>query len=350
MKKKIDFLLVGQGLAGSMLYWWLTQNGKNVLVVDRYHPFSSSRVAPGIIHPITGRRIVKTWMADTLIPFAEQTYRDIEKHFNETLFHKMNILELVHSVKEQNDWMMKSSSPEMKNYFSDENTNTLYNDVLQGEPKKISISQSGWLNIPGLIGFLRKEMESTESIWNEDFEHDSLAFHDDEVVYKNITASRIIFCEGYQAIHNPLWKHLPFLPAKGEVLTIRSEELSLDHILIKSMFILPCGNHLFKIGATYSWDELNETPTEKAKEHLLNLLHDVVDVSYEVVDHQAGVRPTVKNRRPFIGFHHEHKQAGIFNGLGTKGVLLAPYFANHFAEHLLGKTELMKEVNVARIN
>ena len=75
-----------------------------------------------------------------------------------------------------------------------------------------------------------------------------------------------------------------------------------------------------------------------------------MNVPFEVVDHKAAVRPTVKERRPFIGIHPNHKQIGIFNGLGAKGVLLAPFFASHFSEYLLGKTELMKEIDVKRFN
>lgn len=348
MSRKFDYIIVGQGLAGSMFYHSLVKRGKNIFVIDKFNATSSSNVAPGIIHPITGRRIVKSWLADTLFPFAEETYREIEKEFDEQLFFRTNILELIHSVKEQNDWSIKSSLPEMRNYFSGENTDDLYNDVLVDQPKKISISMSGWLHVTKLISLIRQQIITNNLLLNENFDSNQLELLPDGVVYKNIEADKIIFCEGYRALQNPYWKHLPFLPAKGEVLTIRSEQLQLNHILIKAMFILPIGDHLFKVGATYSWDNVNEVPTEKAKEDLLNQLHKVINVPYEVVDHKASVRPTVKDRRPFIGFHHMHQHVGILNGLGTKGVLLSPYFSNHFAEYLSGKTELMKEVNVNR--
>jgi glycine/D-amino acid oxidase-like deaminating enzyme len=307
-------------------------------------------VAAGIIHPITGRRIVKTWMVDTLFPAAESTYREIEKHFHEQLFFRKNILELIHSAKEQNDWSIKCSSPEMKNYFSDEKTQNLYSDVLTDDPKKISIAQAGWLNVARMIQLFRKQLKENNMLLDEDFIHDQLSLHADGVTYKNIHADKIIFCEGYHASQNPFWKHLPFLPAKGEVLTIHSDQLNLDHIVTKTIFILPLGNHLFKVGSTYSWGELNEEPTEKAKNELVSQLKKIINVPFEVVDHKAAVRPTVKDRRPFIGLHPNHPQVGIFNGLGTKGVLLAPYFANHFAEHLVNSGKLMEEADVKRFS
>ncbi len=348
MKTKYDFLIVGQGLAGSLLYRALINGGKNVFVIDQFNSSSASNIAPGIIHPITGRRIVKTWMADTLIPFAEKTYREIEKHFDENLFFRKNILELIHSVKEQNDWTMKSSSEEMKNYFSNEETDGLYNGFLIDDPKIISVQQSGWLNVAKMVQLFRKQLVQDHSLHEGVFQFHDLVLTDEGIIYQNKFAEKIIFCEGYRAIQNPFWMDLPFLPSKGEVLTIRAEHLGLDHILSKTISILPLGEHIYKVGSTYSWNELDESPTEQAKENLLNQLRKIIHSPFEVIGHQAAIRPTVKDRRPFIGFHHEHKQVGIFNGLGTKGVLLAPYFANHFAQHLLEKSELLKDVDVKR--
>ncbi len=348
MNSKYDYLIIGQGLAGSMLYWFLSKSGKKVLILDKFNSTSSSNIAAGIIHPITGRRIVKTWMADTLIPFAEKTYSEIEDQFPEKLFFKKNILELIHSAKEQNDWSTKMTSEEMNGYFTNENTDHLYNDVLIDPTKKISITKSGWLNISKMTGLFRKQLSDQNRLLDEEFDSKSLQLLKNGIRYKEIHAEKIIFCEGAKALQNPFWKHLPFLPAKGELLTIYSDKLNLDHILTKTIFILPIGKNLFKVGSTYSWDELDEIPTEKAKENLLAQLRKIINVSFEVVDHKAAIRPTVKDRRPFVGLHLEHHQVGIFNGLGTKGVLLAPYFANHFAEHLLGKSELMEEVDVKR--
>ena len=350
MKLKVDYLIIGQGLAGSLLYWFLAKQGKKVFVIDQYHASSASNIAPGIIHPITGRRIVKSWMADILIPFAETTYRELEEQFREKLYFKKNILELIGSLKEQNDWSTKSSSEEMKKYFSDENTDGLYRDIMADDFKMFSVTQSGWLHVSKMIRLFRELLLLENHLLEAEFVHEDVSFKDKGIIYKNIQAEKIIFCEGCRAIQNPYWKHLPFLLSKGEVLTIRAEQLRVDHILSKTITILPIGDNLFRVGSTYSWDELNEYPTEFAKEKLLHKLSKIINVPFEVINHQAGIRPTVKDRRPFIGMHHKQNHVGIFNGLGTKGVLLAPFFSQHYTDYLLGKTNLMEDIDIKRFS
>jgi glycine/D-amino acid oxidase-like deaminating enzyme len=170
------------------------------------------------------------------------------------------------------------------------------------------------------------------------------------VEYKGHWAQRIIFCEGQYTQQNPYWNHLPFNPAKGEILTIRAENLPTDAIVSKGIFVLPLGNHTYKIGSTYYWDDKEEQPTERGRSELTQKLEEVITVPYEVIDHKAALRPTVTDRRPLIGLHPQYPSIGIFNGLGTRGVLLAPYFARHFMQHLLDGEELNSEVNVGRFD
>ena len=106
------------------------------------------------------------------------------------------------------------------------------------------------------------------------------------------------------------------------------------------------GKKLFRVGSTYAWKFENNLPTQEAKEYLIAELKQMIKIPFEVVAHEAAIRPTVQGRRPFLGVHGKHKQVGIFNGLGTKGVLLAPYFANHLSGFFAGENELMEEVNV----
>ncbi len=344
--KKVDYIIVGQGIAGTFLSWFLMKNGKTFFVIDDKKESSASNVAAGIIHPITGRRIVKTWMADTLLPFAHNAYQAIETHFNQKIFHPLPVLELLSSVKEYNDWITRSE--ELSSYIESSDVGSVYDDVLNQAFKKIIIKQSSWIDIGTLLRCFRNYFLKKNILLEEKFDINLLKLTDERVEYKNNSSEKIIFCEGVEALKNPFWRHLPFIPAKGEMLTIRAE-MKLDHIINRKIYILPIGENLFKVGSTYTWKFQNELPSSEAKDFLVTQIKSILGIPFEIIEHKAAIRPTVKNRRPFLGLHQQHKQVAIFNGLGTKGCLLAPYFANHLTDFLIGKGDLMDEVNVGML-
>ncbi|MEO8085799.1 MAG: FAD-dependent oxidoreductase [Bacteroidota bacterium] len=343
--RKVDFIIVGQGIAGTFLSWFLLKNKKTFIVIDEQKQASASKVAAGIIHPITGRRMVKAWMADTLIPFAQHTYQEMEAHFSRKIFHPFPIIELLSTAKEYNDWMSRSEDAGMQPYIENMKAENLYSEVLQHFSQKIIVKKTSWVNIGTFLSTFRDFILEEKMIEEEKFDHDQLVLENDEVRYKDMRAGKIIFCEGVEALHNPFWKMLPFLPAKGEILIVEAK-MNLQHILNRKIYILPIGNNLFKVGSTYTWKFDDANPTIEAREFLISQLKLILKIPFEVVDQMAAVRPTVKNRRPFLGLHPEHNQIGIFNGLGTKGCLLAPFFADHLAGFLCGRNELMKEVDV----
>lgn len=347
---KVNYLIIGQGIAGSLLSYQLMKRGKTVFVVDKYDSNSSSNVAAGLFNPITGRRIVKTWKADLLLPFAETTYKALEEDLGIFFYHKKNIFKIFTSVKEQNDWISKSESPEFKNYVLPDGNYTLGNKSIPTVFGGFEITNSGFIDLVLLLKEYKQKLLTTGALAEEVFDYADISVTDETVSWKNIVADKIIFCEGYKAIHNPYFKDLPFVLTKGELLTIHAPDLALQKIVTKGVFLLPIGDHSYKVGSTYTWNEVDEIPTEKGKNDLLEKLDAILNCPYEVIDHQAGVRPTVKDRRPFIGMHPTYKNVGIFNGMGTKGALLAPYFAEHFTDHLEDGTALDKEVDIKRFD
>ena len=182
----------------------------------------------------------------------------------------------------------------------------------------------------------------------DEFEFDSLQIKKDNIQYKSIIAKRIIFCEGYKAIKNPLFNYLPFKLTKGEVVTVKLPGFEKEKVANKGAFVLPLGNDLYKIGATYEWQDLTELPTEKGLLELEDKLKKLVDLPFERLKHEAGIRPTVEDRRPLIGLHPQHSPVVIFNGMGTKGVMLAPFFANQLIRYLEEGEPLDKEVDIER--
>lgn len=345
MRTNFDFIIVGQGLAGTLLAHFLTNNGKTVLIIDQFNHSSSSNIAAGIIHPITGRRLVKSWLFDDAYPIARSTYYEIALKFNQSFFQELSILEIYTSIKNRNDWIAITVEEQIKNLVEGELTANEISGV-EMPYGGVVLNATGYLNIKKMLAFYRNYFEESDAILNEQFRFEDLIISDNQIQYGAVSATRIIFCEGFHAFQNPYFKTLPYQFAKGEILIMECPGLSEDYIINKSIYIQPLGNSKFRMGATYEWNQLDFEPTEMACEKLIELFASVVKLPFKVIAHYAAVRPTVKGRRPLIGMHTNYKPIGIFNGLGTKGVLLAPYLAKHFTEHLLFGKPLMKEVTI----
>ena len=140
-------------------------------------------------------------------------------------------------------------------------------------------------------------------------------------------AKHIIFAEGFGLYANPYFNYLPLDGTKGELFIIKAPKLNLDVIINTSVFILPLGNDLFKVGATYNWQDKTSIPTEEGKSELLTRIYEILDCDFEIIEHFAGIRPTVRDRKPLIGTHSKFSRLHILNGLGTRGVMLGPSMA-----------------------
>lgn len=344
----LDFIIIGQGVAGSFLAAELLQRGCKILVIDKLNFSSASNIAYAVINPITGRRMVKTWLADELIPCAEKTYRQLEKNFSEQFFAPVKIVRLFSSVKEQNDWSARCADADYEKYLS--NSAVVHFDSGKIKNDFGGFEINGGYKIAAAMFFasLRRFFKEKNVLLEEEFQFENLVHETDGVRYKNHTARKIIFCDGAHALQNPYFKFLPFQPAKGEILILKIENLHEEKIISHEIAIAPLGKDLYYIAATHDWNFHDSLPSEGGKTELLANLSAVLKLPFKVIEHKAAIRPTVKDRRPFIGFHPQFQNVGIFNGMGTKGFSLAPYFAKHFAENLLEGKELMREVNVVR--
>ena len=209
------------------------------------------------------------------------------------------------------------------------------------------IPLSGFVDLTGLIDGYRSFLGSLGLLREETLEPSDLKLGLGEVVYRGVSANKILFCDGIKSQKGRFFGWLPFQPVKGEIVTIESDA-EFDRIINRGVFLLPQGRGKYKVGATYDWEDTSNKITDSARRELCRRLDHLLRLEYEVVDQVAGIRPASKDRRPFIGFHPEFEQIGIFNGLGTKGVSLAPYFAERFSNCLEKGSELDSEVNISR--
>lgn len=350
MNKKVDYIIVGQGLAGSILALTLLKRGRSVIVIDDANPSTASKIAAGLFNPVVFKRLVKSWLADDLLPYMDMFYPEMEKLLGTEFYFSKRILKPFAEEQEKSLWLKKTEESIGK-YLNA----TIYHEDLNGivfNPFGISeVMHAGNLNTIQFLTSSNDYLKGNDFFIEENFSYDQVELKENFVNYKNISADKIIFCEGFKTTENPFFKWLPFKLTKGETLTIKLPDehvIPFEVVINKAVFILPLGGNTYKVGATYEWADLSEKTTEKGRLDLSEKLQKVLKVPFEILCQQAGIRPTVSDRRPLIGLHPEHPQLAVFNGMGTKGVMLAPFFANQFANFLEHQVPLDKEVDITR--
>ncbi|MDQ3047961.1 MAG: FAD-binding oxidoreductase [Bacteroidota bacterium] len=348
MERNVDFIIVGQGIAGSVLAQTLILKGKNVVVIDDQKLSQTSRIAAGLFNPVVFKRLVKSWLADELICSMDEFYPKAESILKGRFYFKKRIVKLFTEENEKNLWIKKRSE-DVGKYLSQDFLEEFLPELLMDSLGASEVIYSGHVDSKVYLNLFRNYLKENQLLLEEKFDPIHLQLSEKSVTYKSIRANKLIFCEGHNSVSNPFFSSLPFKLTKGEILTVKIPALGdLDTVINKGVFILPLGEQLYKVGATYEWNELDEKITEKGKSELVQKLEKVLRVSFEIVDHKAGIRPTVSDRRPLIGLHAEHPQIGIFNGMGTKGMMLAPFFAEQFADFLEHGTPIHPEADIAR--
>ncbi len=345
-----DYLIVGQGIAGSVLAWTLHQRGHRVLIVNDSKLPSASRVSGGIFNPLTGKKLNRTWKADEILPFANRFYGEMQEQLNTQLLHFCNVYRPFRSIEEQNSFLAQTADPHSAKYVLEKADNEKFSPFIENSLGGLQITQSGWVDCTEMLEKVKMFFVGIGQYIEEKFDIENIEFQEDNVLYNDIKIKKILFCEGYEACQNPFFNWLPFNPVKGQTLVALVEDYPLTEVINQGTFILPIDNQgKCRFGATYSWDDLDWKTTDDAREFLEEKINAYLKKPYKILDQQAGIRPSTDDRRPFIGLHPEHAQLGIFNGLGTKGVSLAPYFADQFVKFLESGEELDPEVNIERV-
>lgn len=342
--KPIDYIIVGQGLAGSCLALQLLSRQKKILVIDEQNPNSATAVAAGLFNPITGRHMGKTWMADTLFPYLHNFYEWAERFTGTNFFFPMPLYRPFLSIEEQNEWMGRSGDKSYAQYIDTLYSKPIQNNQVKNEWGGLLLKQCGYLNTNKFLEAVRRKMEILHSLLDEPFKEDQLILEQDHVAYQQWQAAKIIFCTGDQTRFSKYFPWLPVRPLKGETLTIKTEaEVSM--IYNRGVYVVP---GIWKVGATYNPREQSPGITEEGRDELRRKLNELISFPYTIEDQDWGFRPTTPDRRPLLGAHPEFEHLVIFNGLGTKGVSLAPYFSEVLANWIEKGVPLNNEVAVNR--
>lgn len=326
-----DDIVIGQGLAGTALAWNLRWSGRRVLVIDRGDATTASRVAAGLLTPITGKRLVKTWRYDDLFPFALNFYRRVEGELGEQSLTMHCAVRLFAGEEERAEFERRRDSSLREAAFQH---HSLVNEEWFAAPNGgFEMPSAGRLDVPRYLdgsrerfardgGFLRAEIDLACDV--------ELTTNGVALPRHGVRARTAIFCQGFGPA-NPWFPGIAFMPAKGEILTLRVPGLLENRVVHRGAWLVPVGGGMFRAGATYDRDDLTWTPTRRGREETCARLREFLRLPFTVIGHEAGVRPIVAGGMPAIGVHPSHTQLAYFNGLGSKGSLLAPFFAARLA-------------------
>jgi glycine/D-amino acid oxidase-like deaminating enzyme len=344
--KVVDYIIVGQGLAASVLASKLIEANKKVLVIDEGKSATASRIAAGLCNPIVFKRLTKSWIIDSILDKAKAFYSHQEKLLGEKFFFDLPIYKLFTSEEEQLFWKQKSNESELFDWLNPEIEHP-FDELVYSEFGAAHVLKSGFLYTEKWLDAFKEYIFSKGYYENCSFNHSDIKLINDQVRWQDYEADKIIFCEGYQCTKNPYFDWLPFKLTKGETLTLNFDKLDINVAINKGAFMLPY-NGKYKVGATYDWENLNENPTEEGKLQLLKKVSKLVKDNATVLEHHAGVRPTVKDRRPLIGIHPKFNQLVVFNGMGTKGVMYAPHMADKLVDLILNNEPIPEEIDINR--
>jgi glycine oxidase len=343
----VDYIIVGQGLAGSTLAIQLIKAKKKILVMDNVSSNRCSVIAAGLFNPVTGKKLMKTWLADRLFPYLFNFYMDAEKITGGRFFFPMKIYRPFVNLEEQNEWMGRSSDAIYNGILEKVNTNPTYkslNDKLGG----IELKQSGYVDTRSYISAVRGLLLENKQFADAQFQYSDLVIGEEGVSYLGCHAKKIVFCEGTGVDHNPWFRDIKLRPLKGEVLHIKSE-LDEQVIVNRGVYVVPSGTAgQYRVGSTYQAAPFTMGVTTEAKIEMTEKLKALIASNFDVTKQEWGIRPTTTDRKPVLGTHPVYYQMAVYNGLGTKGVSLAPYFSEQLFQWLEMGIPLNNDVDVTR--
>lgn len=343
-----DALIVGRGIAGNTLALTLLEEGASIKVIDSPNNNSSSRIAAGLFNPFTGKRTTKTWLAEEIFPFLHEFYTRIEKTTGKQFLHHRPIYRPFLSHADYNDWSTRSAEEDFSAFVNPNPLHTKYSPWINNPIGGLECRQSGYLDVNAYLDQSKILLQKAGILIEDHFVYQDLQQTPEGVLWKGEKFRYVVFCEGVKGMHNPFFPLLPMVPNKGEIMTLAIPDFPLQEIISKGVFLVQKKEGFFQLGSTYRWIFDDENPEIRGKEELINKLRKWFKAPFQEIDIAAGIRPASKDRRPLMGCLDTNPALLIFNGLGTKGVSLAPYWAAHMAQYILHQKDLNPEVDIRR--
>jgi glycine oxidase len=318
-----------------------------VVISDRSQ--QASLVASGLYNPVVLKRFTAAWNAASHLETAIPKYISLEKLLGVKLDYVVPIHRVFNSVQEQNNWFLACDKPLLTPFLNPKLVDNKNNSVKApfgfGE-----VNATGRIDTQKLIEAYRAFLSQMNQYISATFDYEALIETPEGLCYESIQAKHIVFTEGFGIHKNPYFKQLPLEGTKGELITVYAPQLQLTPILKSSIFVIPMEGDHYLVGSTYEWTDKTNIPTSEAKSQLLEKLERLVTCDFEVVNQRAGIRPTVSDRRPLVGRHPNHQKMYVLNGLGTRGVLIAPAMAEALYAFIETDAPLPEEIDISRFS
>jgi len=351
--KQVDYIIVGLGIAGLSLCERLEEHDRGFIVIDS-GPNIATEVSGGVFNPVVLKRFTIAWKAKEEMAKSLLFYKELSIKLGVSIVNDTSVLRILKSAEEQNDWVVASDKIELAPYLSSE--------IVKNENPSVrapfgfgKVKVAGRIYPSELLKAYRAYLQNRDLLIPEGFEHELLSETNNRIIYKGISAKKIIFAEGISGLKNPFFPKGPFLDGKeyfvankGEYVIMRAPRLRLETMVKGPIYIIPLGEDLYKVGASYKREDTTLDITHEAREDILRKLRKMILCDFEVVSQEVGIRPTTKDRRPLLGSLVGHPNKVFFNGLGTHGIMNAPFLSRILYNHLENDLELPKEMDIKR--
>jgi glycine/D-amino acid oxidase-like deaminating enzyme len=346
---QVDYLIIGQGISGTWLSYYLQKEKKTFLLIDNNFKNAPSKIAAGLINPVTGRRHVTVWNADILFPFAWEAYAELGNQLGITAISRKDIIDFFPTPQMRESFVQRAS--EKNEFLTLPDKQMGFEKFFHFEFEYGMIQPGYTVHLETILPAWRHHISERGLILEEDFIPGHLLIQGDGINYHDISAHKIIFCDGNSSANSTWFANLPFAPNKGEALTLYIGELPDNYIYKKGLTLAPLAQQgEWWLGSSYAWEYEHENPTEEFRRKAEQVLKDWLKIPYKITGQYAALRPATLERRPFVGLHPHYPSIGILNGMGTKGCSLAPYFARQLKDHLLFNSPISADAAVTRFS
>lgn len=336
-----DVLIIGHGIAGAVLAEEALRRGLRVHVFDRERPGRASAAAAGVVNPLVLRRDVPAWRAEELVPLASSFYARMQERLGIRVWHPLDLVKVFPTPKEEEQWQRALEDPARARFMAPA-SRAMVHPLIRSPQGHGTVSACARLDVPELLAAQRKDLLAREAFTEMDVPPGPPLAGPDGVSIGECSAPWAVWCQG------PFGAVPGLVPVKGETLLVRIPGFHLDRMVHRGIFLLPVGGDRYRVGATFAWGDVWSGPSASGREELLRRLRLLTEADVQVLEHTAGVRPAAKDRRPLLGPIGPHR--AVLNGLGSRGVSLAPWCAGHLFDHLFEGVPLDAEVAVQRFS